>query len=62
MRRTPRDRAAPHRRHAAHGIAAPRLGVALRVRMIEVEHAALAHHRFVVEVLLQPSQSFIDSS
>src|SRR5215213_6330645 len=35
-------------------IAAPRAGVALRVRMIEVEHAALAHHRIIVEILLQP--------
>ena len=30
------------------------IGVALRVGMIEVEHAALADHRIVVEVLLQP--------
>ena len=37
-----------------HRVAAPRIGVALRVRMIEVEHAALAHHRIVIEVLLQP--------
>ena len=37
-----------------HRVAAPREGVALRVGVIEVEHAALAHHRVVVEVLLQP--------
>ena len=38
----------------AHGVAAPRVGVALGVGMVEVEHAALAHHGVVVEVLLQP--------
>ena len=37
-----------------HRVAAPRVSVALRVRVIEVEHAALAHHRIVIEVLLQP--------
>ena len=61
----------PHRRRVeqlgidavhAHRIAAPRIGVALRVGVIEVEDAALADHRVVVEVLLQPSQSFIESS
>ena len=45
-----------------HGIAAPCIGVALGVRMIEVQNAALAHHGVVVEVLLQPSQSFMDHS
>ena len=37
----------------AHGVAAPRIGVALRVGMIEVQHAALADHRVVIEILLQ---------
>ena len=37
-----------------HGVAAPREGVALRVGMVEVQHAALADHGVVVEVLLQP--------
>jgi hypothetical protein len=46
----------------AHGIAAPRIGIALRVGVAEVQHAALADHGVVIEVLLQPSQSFIDSS
>ena len=37
----------------AHGVAAPGIGVALGVGVIEVEHAALADHGVVVEVLLQ---------
>ena len=37
-----------------HGIAAPRIGVALRVGVEDVEHAALADHGVVVEVLLEP--------
>ncbi len=36
----------------AHGVAAPRIGVALRVGMVEVQDAALADHRVVVEVAL----------
>ena len=36
----------------AHGVAAPRIGVALGVGMVEVDDAALADHRVVVEVLL----------
>ena len=38
----------------AHGVAAPGIGVALRVGMEEIEHAALADHGVVVELLLQP--------
>ena len=38
----------------AHRVAAPGEGVALGVGMIEIEHAALADHRVVVEILLQP--------
>jgi hypothetical protein len=38
----------------AHRIAAPGEGVALLVGVIEIEHAALAHHRVVIEALLQP--------
>ena len=38
----------------AHGVAPPRVGVPLRIGMVEVQHAALAHHRVIVEVLLQP--------
>ncbi len=37
-----------------HGVAAPGIGVALRVRMEDVEHASLAYHGVVVEVLLEP--------
>ena len=37
-----------------HGVAAPRIGVALRVRMEDVEDAALAHHGVEVELLAQP--------
>ena len=37
-----------------HRVAARARGVALRIRMVEVEHAALAHHGVVVDVLLQP--------
>ena len=37
-----------------HGIAAPRIGVALGVGMKEVEHAALRDHGVEVEILLQP--------
>ena len=36
----------------AHGIAAPGIGIALRVGMVEVQHAALADHGVVVEVAL----------
>jgi hypothetical protein len=32
------------------------------VIVVEVEHAALRDHGIEVEILLQPSQSFIDSS
>ena len=38
----------------AHRVAAPREGIALRVGVEEVEHAALADHRVVVDVLLEP--------
>jgi hypothetical protein len=37
-----------------HRVAAPGEGVALRVGVDQVEHAALADHGVVVEVLLQP--------
>ena len=37
-----------------HRIAAARIGVALRVGMKEVQHAALADHRVVIDRLLQP--------
>ena len=37
-----------------HGIAAPHEGVALRVRVKQVQHATLADHRIVVDVLLEP--------
>ena len=37
----------------AHGVAAAGEGVALRVRVKEVEHAALAHHHVEVELPLQ---------
>ena len=37
-----------------HGVAAAGEGVALRVGVIEIEHAALADHGVVIEVLLQP--------
>ena len=37
-----------------HRVAAPPVGVALGVRMIDVVDAALADHRVVVEILLQP--------
>jgi hypothetical protein len=37
----------------AHGIAAARIGVALGVGVKEVEHAALADHGVVVEVLFE---------
>ncbi len=37
-----------------HGVAAPRIGVALRVGVEQVQHAALADHGVVVEVLLEP--------
>ena len=45
-----------------HRVAAPRIGVALRVGMVEVQHAALADHRVVIESCSSPSQSFIDHS
>ncbi len=45
-----------------HGVAAPGIGVALAVRVVEVEHAALGDHGVIVEVLLEAFQSFIDSS
>ncbi len=45
-----------------HRVAAPGVGVALGVGMVEVEHAALADHGVVVDVLLQPSQSCMDFS
>ena len=38
----------------SHGVAAPHVGVALCVVVVEVEHAALADHRVVVDVLLEP--------
>ena len=38
----------------AHGVAAPGIGVALAVGMKQVQHAALADHGVVVDVLLQP--------
>ena len=38
----------------SHRIATSRKGVALAVRMVEVQHAALADHGVVVEFLLQP--------
>ncbi len=37
-----------------HGIAAPGIGVALGVGVVEVEHAALGDHGVEVEILLQP--------
>ena len=37
-----------------HGIAAPRVGVALAIRVVEVQDAALAHHGVVVDVLFEP--------
>src|SRR5258707_3273733 len=37
----------------AHGIAAPRERVALRIGMIEIENATLADHRVVVELAFQ---------
>ena len=37
-----------------HGVAAAGIGVTLRVGVVEVEDAALADHRVVVQVLLQP--------
>src|SRR4051812_4895600 len=37
----------------AHGIAAPRERVALRIRVIEIEDAALRDHRVEIEVLLE---------
>ena len=37
-----------------HGVAAPRIGVALRVGMVEIENATLADHGVVVDVLLEP--------
>ena len=41
-----------------HSVAAPRKSVALRVGVKHVEHAALADHGVVVEVLLQPLPQF----
>src|SRR6185369_11094739 len=35
-----------------HGIAAPRIGVPLRIRMEHIQDAALADHGVVVEILL----------
>ena len=37
----------------AHRIAAARVGIALRIGMIQIQHAALADHRVVVEILLE---------
>ncbi len=37
-----------------HGVAAPRIGIALSVRVTEIEDAALRDHRVVVDVLLEP--------
>ena len=37
-----------------HRIAAPDVGVALGIRMEQVDDAALAHHRVEVEILLEP--------
>jgi hypothetical protein len=38
----------------AHRVSAPRRGIPLGIRVKQVQHAALAHHRVVVEVLLEP--------
>ena len=38
----------------AHGVAAPSIGVPLRIRMEDVEDAALAHHSVEVELLAEP--------
>ena len=37
-----------------HGVAAPHIGVPLRVGVIDIEHAALADHAVVVQLLAQP--------
>ena len=37
-----------------HGIAAPRKGIALRIGVEEIEHAALRHHGVEIEILLEP--------
>jgi hypothetical protein len=37
-----------------HSIAAPRIGIALTIRVIEIEDATLRDHGVVVQVLLQP--------
>ena len=38
----------------AHGVAAAREGVALRVGVEQVDHAALGYHGVEVEITLQP--------
>jgi hypothetical protein len=62
IRRTPRGRELGVGAVQDHGVAAPRVGVALGVGVEEVEDAALRHHGVVVELLLQPSQSFMENS
>ena len=42
----------------AHRIAAPRERIALRIGMEEIEHAALADHGIVIEILLEPLPEF----
>ena len=37
----------------AHGVAAACVRIALRIRVIQVQHAALAHHGVVIELLLE---------
>ena len=41
-----------------HGIAAPGKGIALRIGMEEIEHAALRHHGVEIEILLEPLPQF----
>ena len=42
----------------SHRIAAPRVGVALGVGMVEVQHAALRHHGVEIKFLLQSLPEF----